>query len=162
MHVQRLLGILVAGVALISVVAAVGRAPQVGASGPAANWRLKGAIPPEREGASMAYDSHTGQLLLFGGAGGLSGNTQFGDLWSWDGTNWKQLHPASSPPPDGLLAYDTTTGQLVFFVVTTPRHIPPLLKPGPGTEPTGPSFTRLPAPRPGVGRRWPTTPGPGS
>src|ERR1700728_4007926 len=46
--------------------------------------------PAIRDGATMAYDFSTGQLVLFGG---LGGSGVFGDTWTWDGTNWTQQTP---------------------------------------------------------------------
>ena len=71
--------------------------------------------PPARFGASMAYDSGTGQLVLFGGGGATAGPDN--DTWTWNGTTWTQLNPATSPPgQDGAsMAYDSGTGQLVLF-----------------------------------------------
>ncbi len=43
----------------------------------------------------MAYDLGTGQLLHFGGfpsEGGL-----LGDTWTWNGSTWTELSPASNP-----------------------------------------------------------------
>ena len=77
--------------------------------------QLNPATAPSPRGfATMAYDPDTGQLVLFGGAGG-SGD--LGDTWTWDGTTWTQLSPATSPPSreQASMAYDPTTGQLVLF-----------------------------------------------
>jgi hypothetical protein len=43
----------------------------------------------------MAYDLTSGRLMLFGGAATF---TQFNDTWTYDGTNWTQQSPATSPP----------------------------------------------------------------
>ena len=53
--------------------------------------------------------------MLFGGYDGATGH--FDDAWTWDGTTWTQLTPATSPPPrlGASMAYDTGTGQLVLF-----------------------------------------------
>ena len=71
--------------------------------------------PSARSFALMAYDSATSQLLLFGGsnASGVAQN----DTWSWTGTAWAQLFPATSPPARGsaTLAYDAATSQMVLF-----------------------------------------------
>lgn len=52
-----------------------------------AGWTRKhpAASPSPREGAAMAYDGASGQLLLFGGSGatGYPGGT-----WTWNGTTW--------------------------------------------------------------------------
>ena len=70
--------------------------------------------PSARYAASMAYDSATSQLVLFGGAGdsGL-----LADTWIWDGSTWTQQSPATSPPAlyYASIAYDPATSQLVLF-----------------------------------------------
>jgi hypothetical protein len=43
-----------------------------------------------REAASLAYDTSTGQLLLFGG-GLLQPPTYWGDTWRWSGRKWIRL-----------------------------------------------------------------------
>ena len=71
--------------------------------------------PPGRDnGASMAYDPATGQLILFGGTGS---SADLNDTWTWNGTTWTQLFPATSPPvrDEASMAYDPDTGQLVLF-----------------------------------------------
>jgi hypothetical protein len=66
----------------------------------------------------MAYDGATQTVVLFGGTAcdGTFCST-LGDTWSWNGTAWREQHPATSPPPrsQGNLAYDGATGQLVLF-----------------------------------------------
>jgi hypothetical protein len=57
----------------------------------------------------MAYDPATHNLLLYGGlVFSDTGQTALGDTWSWDGSRWTELHPATSPPPltAALMAYD--------------------------------------------------------
>ncbi len=44
--------------------------------------------PPSREMSSVAYDSATKQLLLFGGSG-VHG--AYSDTWNWTGTNWVKV-----------------------------------------------------------------------
>jgi hypothetical protein len=62
----------------------------------------------------MAYDAATGQLVLFGG---FVGGTYLNDTWTWDGTNWTQQNPTTSPSPrEGLsMAYDDAIGLVVLF-----------------------------------------------
>jgi len=62
----------------------------------------------------MAYDPATGDMVLFGGSGN-SGD--LGDTWTFDGTTWTQLSPATSPPArDSVsMAYDLATGNIVLF-----------------------------------------------
>jgi len=71
--------------------------------------------PPGRYYASMAYDSATSQLLLFGGC--CENSIYVGDTWTWNGTTWTDLSPGYSPPARelGLLAYDPAVNQLVLF-----------------------------------------------
>ena len=70
--------------------------------------------PPARYGASMAYDSATGQMVLFGGIGN-SGLVS--DTWAWNGTTWTQLSLATSPSAryGASMAYDASTAQMVLF-----------------------------------------------
>jgi hypothetical protein len=60
--------------------------------------------PPSRFNAAMAYDPNSSQIVLFGGCDGISGSTQqcnaLTDTWTWDGSNWTQATPQSSPPTD--------------------------------------------------------------
>jgi hypothetical protein len=75
-------------------------------------------IPPGREAASMAYDPALGQVVLFAGYGGGGGGAgALGDTWTWDGSEWIQQSPATSPPARYLasMAYDSATGQIVLF-----------------------------------------------
>ena len=61
----------------------------------------------------MAYDPGTGQLVLFGGYDGGF----LDDTWTWNGSTWTQMTPATSPPArdSASMAYDPGTGQLVLF-----------------------------------------------
>ena len=43
----------------------------------------------------MAYDAARGNVVLFGGYAPITRQT-----WIWNGTNWIQQHPATSPPGD--------------------------------------------------------------
>ena len=61
------------------------------------NWaqRHPALSPPPRIFASMVYDPATGKVVLFGGktfsvSGGIGVEQVTNDLWSWDGTTWKQ------------------------------------------------------------------------
>src|ERR1035441_7174969 len=65
------------------------------------------AQPLARNGAVMAADGATGQLVLFGG-GADNQNGVLNDTWTWSGTNWVALSPATSPPARGsaAMAYD--------------------------------------------------------
>jgi hypothetical protein len=62
-----------------------------------------------------AYDTASNQLLFFGGDAGH--NTFLNTIWTWTGTDWTQLSPATSPPPRayGAMTFDSATGQVVLF-----------------------------------------------
>jgi hypothetical protein len=72
--------------------------------------------PSARTGAAMVYDPASRQLLLFGGSTGTESGFQ-NDTWIWNGTTWRRLHPAASPPArhNADLAYDAATGQVIMF-----------------------------------------------
>jgi hypothetical protein len=79
-------------------------------------WISVPGIPP-LVGATAAYDSDDGDLVVFGGRtpnGSLSNDT-----WIWDGRDWERL-PASrtvAPPPRELasMAFDPYLHQLILF-----------------------------------------------
>jgi hypothetical protein len=62
-----------------------------------------------------AFDTASNQLLVFGGDAGH--NTFLNTIWTWTGTDWTQLSPATSPPPRayGAMTFDSATGQVVLF-----------------------------------------------
>jgi len=55
-------------------------------------------------------------MVLFGGFS-LDHPAGFGDTWVWDGTNWTEQAPSSSPTPrlSPTMAYDSAHGQVVLF-----------------------------------------------
>jgi hypothetical protein len=73
--------------------------------------------PPARQGAGMAYDPISSNLVLYGGDRidpGSSGVLD--DTWTWDGKNWTQQHAATTPGGgEGQLAYDAATSQMILF-----------------------------------------------
>jgi len=52
--------------------------------------------PLPREQAAMAFDPVGGRVILFGGTA-PSQAAPLDDTWSWDGSNWRQEHPAHRP-----------------------------------------------------------------
>ena len=57
-----------------------------------------GTTPGPREGAALVYDPIIGDSFLFGGdADAGSGLSPLGDAWRWDGGQWTQLAPTTSP-----------------------------------------------------------------
>jgi hypothetical protein len=74
--------------------------------------------PSLRYGASMVYDATMGEVVLFGGYDGSVGsNVYLGDTWTWNGTVWTVLSPATSPPGrvDASMAYDGATGTILLY-----------------------------------------------
>jgi len=67
-------------------------------------------------GAAMAYDAATKTVVLFSGIRG-DGSPPFGDTWTWDGCQWSQASPSTSPPGRsfGTLAFDASSGKLILF-----------------------------------------------
>ena len=85
--------------------------------------------PSARVDAAMAYDPAGGDVILFGGLViGSEGLTTLSDTWSWDGSQWTELHPTVSPPglSGALLAYDPSTERLVLTGGDTARPGGPL------------------------------------
>ena len=74
--------------------------------------------PPSRFGFSMAFDPATDTTLLFGGdTATLTGSNKINDTWTWDGINWTQDFPGTSPSPrrDAFMAYDAVTKSMILF-----------------------------------------------
>jgi hypothetical protein len=69
----------------------------------------------------MAYDLLHGQVVLFGGLGA----SDFGDTWIWDGTNWTQKLPSTSPPARDTfaMAYDSSHEQVLLFGGQIPSNV---------------------------------------
>ena len=70
----------------------------------------------------MAYDATLGKLLLFSGVRGDTSSQSAStwimqDSWTWDGTAWAQLCPASPPPGRsfGAMGYDAARRTTVLF-----------------------------------------------
>ena len=98
-------------------------------SNPNDTWRWDGATwtklptainPPGREYAEMAYDPDSREVVLFGGfaCGSLTqGCTNYADTWTWNGNDWMQRHPATSPPSTSFAsaAYDPTGHRILMF-----------------------------------------------
>ena len=98
-------------VAAVPATAAVGALPGQAATDPG---------PAGRVWTSWADDPATGQVVLFGGdqAYRTSGpDDVIGSTWTWDGTSWTQLHPATSPPArhNADLIYDAASNEVILF-----------------------------------------------
>ena len=61
----------------------------------------------------MAYDAARQRVVLFGGFGG----GHLGDTWEWNGTNWTQLTPSTSPTARNAhaMAYDAARQRVVLL-----------------------------------------------
>lgn len=55
--------------------------------------------PSPRIRFSMAFDTHRGRVVLFGGAtnNGFGGDLYTNETWEYDGTNWTQCFPTNTP-----------------------------------------------------------------
>src|SRR5262249_46321107 len=64
---------------------------------------------------TLAFDVLRGRTVLFGGIDG--GGALIGDTWEWDGTNWAQRLPTTSPPSrqGSGMAYDLARACTVLF-----------------------------------------------
>jgi hypothetical protein len=73
----------------------------------------------------MVYDAAHHVVLMYGGASDLDtgvgcGETGpyvrcFQDTWTWDGIDWKELHPAHTPGLWGTIAFDDSTNSVLFY-----------------------------------------------
>ncbi len=88
--------------------------------------QLSAAGPSPRESAVMVLDPVRNVVVLYGGrlpdASLPSGRTA-GDTWEWDGIQWTQRHPATSPPPldgHGMIYHPIRHRVMIFGGHTTP------------------------------------------
>jgi uncharacterized protein (TIGR03437 family) len=83
------------------------------------NWTqvFPQSSPPARHDHAMAYDSARGQVVMFGGTVAQNNPVELNDTWLWDGVNWTEAFPQSSPPAQvGLaMAFDSGHGQVVIL-----------------------------------------------
>ncbi len=74
----------------------------------------------------MAYDASSATIVLFGGFH----IAELGDTWSWNGTTWSKLAPATSPTArnSASMAFDASTSTALLFGgsgATPPRLLTP-------------------------------------
>ena len=94
--------------------------PAVTATSPGVqSWILAAptASPYARSGHAMVYDSARARVVLFGGLVANQGHPVLADTWEWDGINWVERAPATSPPAriDHAMAYDSARGRVVLL-----------------------------------------------
>ena len=76
--------------------------------------------PSPRGYVSMAYDSESKQVILFGGQTGFYGDSAnfSNETWAFDVTTntWKEMKPSTSPSPGGAgaLAYDVESDRVIL------------------------------------------------
>lgn len=70
--------------------------------------------PAPRTDASAAYDPATRTVVFFGGT---DRSGPLAETWTWDGSEWRRQHPATSPSPrqDAILAFDPSSNRLILF-----------------------------------------------
>jgi hypothetical protein len=95
-----------------------GKVSETWAWSEAAGWQhlAPATNPTARTWGNMAYDDATQLIVLFGGQTVISNVADLlDDTWTWDGTNWTQRTPATSPPPTIFLpmAYDDATQTVI-------------------------------------------------
>jgi len=84
------------------------------------NWtQVATTGPSPRTDASMAFDLLHANAVLFGGSfvsASVSGSV-FGDTWLWNGTNWTQASPTTSPAPRSraYIDYDLVSQRTVML-----------------------------------------------
>ncbi|MBI1854014.1 MAG: hypothetical protein HYR85_27060 [Planctomycetes bacterium] len=74
-------------------------------------------VPSPRMGPAMAFDEDRGTVVVFGGSDPfLPYLSYLSDTWEWDGEDWSEIHPSSSPPAlmGASMVYDTVRHCLVL------------------------------------------------
>lgn len=79
-------------------------------------WTHVTSTGPSARGAhAMAFDSHRGRMVMFGGENAAN-NWGLGDTWEWDGSNWL-LVATTGPSPRRFhaMTYDSIRRKIVLF-----------------------------------------------
>jgi len=86
---------------------------------PQGEWRERTPTnrPPARGGPGAAYDSLRGVIVMFGGCMPNGCPSSYADTWEWDGTDWTQRFPPTSPPLRSShgMAYDSLRRKTVLY-----------------------------------------------
>lgn len=108
-------GCVLLGFTSCSVVPSTHASPTQLLNTPTATPRPIAQVEPPRRDSAMAYDAAEHRIVLFGGT--ILPNQMTNETWSWNGSAWSHLYPASSPPAlQGKMVYDGATGQLILFL----------------------------------------------
>jgi len=94
--------------------------------------------PPPMASPMMAADPVTGRVLLVGTPPTATRAGSGEQTWSWDGSTWRQEHPAHPVPTvaPGAMAGDPVHHQVVVMVQPPPVTMPlPAATPAPGSNP---------------------------
>jgi hypothetical protein len=72
--------------------------------------------PDRRFGASLVHDAARGELVVFGGFDGITGQPR-NDTWTFDGSTWTARTPTTTPPArhGASLAFDSARQRVVLF-----------------------------------------------
>ncbi|MCR9246693.1 MAG: kelch repeat-containing protein [bacterium] len=72
--------------------------------------------PPPREDMVMVYDRAVGTTVLFGGLDAGT-NMLLGDTWEYNGIDWREVTPVTSPSPRyrSAAVYDTQRQRIVLY-----------------------------------------------
>src|SRR5207249_4651240 len=85
------------------------------AQGTSVSW------PSARSGAASAFDTATGQFIVFGGTS--ASGSLLNDMWAWNGSSWTQmfpppLNPSAAGPAarsGATMVYDSGHNKLILF-----------------------------------------------
>jgi hypothetical protein len=93
----------------------------------AVGWtqRHPSTIPAARSMTVMVYDRARHVTLMYGGRDAVGGTVRCGELgqwfcsddtWTWNGVDWTQFHPATSPPPFvPTMTYDESSNVALLY-----------------------------------------------
>lgn len=87
-------------------------------------WTLQHPVTSPKGGSdSLAYDPDLQELVLLEEDPAKPGVIPTMSMWTWNGSNWVQLHPAAMPTGGSYagLVYDSANHELVLFESDTSR-----------------------------------------
>ena len=96
-------------------------------TGTAGHRRSRRLSPPAREGAVMAYDPATKQVVMFGGTRSeppLRRRSREPIRWTFDGRRWTQQRPTHVPPWSNGVAMSFDPKSKSALLLTLPSHHP--------------------------------------